>query len=217
MRKLLVITYMAVVFASVTGDVARTRAAFSDTATATSTFTTGTVDIQLSNNNEDCDAGGATYADSLAPFFTVNVPGPGNFAVQPLCLKNQGTLDFRWALSSTVTDNAVVSGALKAVTKIRIWSLNSTGSTAGTTCVQGFDAAGNAANISGTQTNFGAELYASGLMSTNPSFASSADTELAPNGYQKLCFALVLPDSVSDAALSGKTVTMNFSLAAGSL
>lgn len=201
---------------------AGTQAAFTDiTTSASNTFASGTVDIELSSN-ADCDTG-ATYSDLVGAVMTSTLNKPGSIATAGICIHNAGTLTSRWDLASAVADNTSTTTALETQAKIRIWSLTATGATAGTACVAGFDAAGADVTLTGGgQTNFGAVLYASATMNTNPSIATSASTELTEatglTPYQKICFSVVLPSAVSDSdpaaatTIQGKTITASFTI-----
>ena len=198
----------------------RTQAAYTDTATSLSnTFATGTVDIALSSAS-DCDTPAAPsgYSDAVGAVMTSTGRVPGDVATGSICINNGGTLTTRWSLSSAVTDNTGSGSALKGVSKIRFWSLSAAGAAAGTACVSGFNSDGSDVDLAATQTNYGAELYASALLSANPSVATSASTEMATGGYMKLCFSVALPSTVTDpdpggpGTIQGKTITMDFTI-----
>lgn len=195
-----------------------TQAAFTDTATSLgNTFATGSIDIQLSSN-ADCDTG-ATYSEAVGAVMTSTLKIPGDVATAGICIQSDGTLTTRWDLSSAVADDTSTTTALETQAKIRIWSLTATGATAGTACVAGFDAAGADVNLAVAQTNYSAVLYASATMNTNPSIAVGAGTELTvASPYQKICFSVVLPNTVSDSdpdaatTIQGKTITASFTI-----
>ncbi|HEY3115308.1 MAG TPA: SipW-dependent-type signal peptide-containing protein, partial [Chloroflexota bacterium] len=75
---------------------AGTLAVFTDTATsASNTFTTGSVDLQLnnpSNSSTDCTTGGGGFGNSLASalFNQSNLTTAGAVFTQSVCIKNNG-------------------------------------------------------------------------------------------------------------------------------
>lgn len=188
------------------------KASYTDVATSSSVFTAGSVNISLLNGSGTvtCSTAGG-YSDSITAVLSSTGNLAGAVATGGVCIKHEGSLTSRWSLSSSISDDA--TGGLEAVSKIRFWSLNNTGSSSATACTDGFTATGTDVTLTGGgQTNFGAELYTSALLSTDPSIATSANTETSTGGFMKLCFSVVLPSTVTDSSLSNKTLTMNFTI-----
>ncbi len=206
---------------SVSGSLAgTTRASFTDVAAAGSaTFTTGSVDLQVSAD-ANCSTG--TYGETISSaVINVSGKGPGEPATGSVCLKNVGTLISRWSLTGTINDTA--SGALKTAMKLRFWTLNNTGASSGTACMDGLNPDGSdvflALSPAGTpagQTDLGyfdGNLARTIYMSSTPTITGSATTELAASGgYQKLCFTGILPANVVDTSLQGQSLTLSFTV-----
>lgn len=74
---------------------AGTFAAFTDSGTATSTFTAGTVDLLVSGEADDAYAFTAIEMTDMKP---------GDVKYAPLTIANNGTLDFTYAMSTSATD-----------------------------------------------------------------------------------------------------------------
>ncbi len=204
---------------SVSGSLAgTTRASYTDTAAAGSaTFTTGSIDLRVSAD-ANCSSGAYTETIGTA-IINVSGKGPGEPATGSVCIKNVGTLISRWSLTGTINDT--VSGSLKGAMKLRFWTLNSTGASSGTACMDGLNPDGSdvflALSPAGTpagQTNLGffdANLARTIYMSSTPTITGSANTELAAGGgYQKLCFTAILPQNVVDTSLQGQSLTLSF-------
>lgn len=198
---------MAALLVTVSGGVMAgqgTQAAFTDVATASATFTAGTVDIALANANIDCDDAGNTYLDSngtsVATLFSTTLAKPGTFSTGFLCIKNEGSLPLQWGLASVVSNGTTVTGDLKGDMKARIWSLTSAASTDTTACIDGFTAAGGDVTLTGgVQAGLANELYTSALLSTNPSITAGATTLMSAGAFMKVCVSVVLPTTVTDS------------------
>ena len=145
-------------------------------------FTTGTVDLA---------------AAPATAVVTAAAMAPGDQVTAPLTVTNSGTLEFRYALTSTTTED-VLAGELVLTVKHGV-----------TTC----DDANWAAD--------GTVLYSGvlGTMATSPIFGSVAqgadagDRVLAAGANEALCFNVTLPLSASNAA-EGQTTTATFSFEA---
>lgn len=190
---------------------------FTDSATSSgNTFSTGTIDIALANGTGtvDCDGMGAG-TDTLGVVLNESLRKPGDFKTVGICVKNAGTLNTQWSLASTVSDNTDNFTLLKSVMKMRIWTLTAATATNATACIEGFDSAGNSTTMV-TQTDFGAEVYSTALLSTNPSVPAGANTQINVGQFQKVCFSAVLPSGTPDnepaaaTTIQGKIVTANF-------
>ncbi len=90
---------------------AGTFATFTDSGTAESTFSTGTVDLELSNELDD--------AYDFATLTTSNMK-PGDVKYAPLTMENAGTLGFSYSMSTSATnaDTKGLAGQLVAGVKI---------------------------------------------------------------------------------------------------
>lgn len=211
-----------------------TKASFTDTGSGTgATFTTGTINLQVTSDPA-CSAG---YSDSISvPMLggsaTTNQTSklPGDVINGQVCIKNVGSLDTRWSLTGTISDDA--SNALMNQMKIRFWALSADTST---TCVSGLSSDGSDTVISTSQTNIGQQtptptpsvatptpgagtptatatvvapfttnvLVAWPTQSLGSALSMSADSRTqiaASNHYQKLCFSVVLPDYIQTAS-----------------
>jgi len=174
---------------SVSGSLAgTTRASYTDTAAAGSaTFTTGSIDLRVSAD-ANCSSGAYTETIGTA-IINVSGKGPGEPATGSVCIKNVGTLISRWSLTGTINDT--VSGSLKGAMKLRFWTLNSTGASSGTACMDGLNPDGSdvflALSPAGTPAAGPATI--GGIVScsccataTAPSTAPHFDVDLAHSG-----------------------------------
>lgn len=162
-----------------------TLAAFTDTASFTSTFSTGSVDIALDGANEGKPNPYAFTAwDSL-----LMVPGTAKYA--PLVVNNKGTSPFTYTMATPAL--AGTTALAEGPTGLQAGIVVITG----TTC----DAASFAA---------GTSVSTTGSLST---LAIPTPRQLAPGDSETLCFQAVLPQTAPDS-LSGVTVTPTFTLTA---
>ena len=162
-------------------------ALFTDTASVPgNTFTTGTVDISTS---------------PTSALVTFSGMAPGDSVVNPVTVTNAGTLQLRYAVTSTTTENT-----LAAQLDTTIWDENEEGD-GNTTC-----------NASAP----GAVLYGpADLGSTagvnvigNPAQGSqSGDRTLAGSASEVLCFLVSLPSSTANS-FQGLTTTATFAFQA---
>lgn len=162
-----------------------TLAAFTDTASFTSTFSTGSVDIALDGTNEGTPTPYAFTAwDSL-----LMVPGTEKYAA--LVVNNKGTSPFTYTMPAPVLAGSTTlaqgaNGLQSGIVAIT-----------GTTC--------DAAAFAG-----GTPVAASGSLSA---LAITSPRTLLPGTSERLCFSAVLPTTAPDT-LSGLTVTPTFTLTA---
>lgn len=174
-RKLMATVAVLAAFAAVLS--LTVLALFTDTASVGSnTFSTGTVDISTSP------------ASALVTFSDM---APGDQVVNPITVSNAGSLELRYAVTSTTTEDTLAA------------QLDLTIKSGVTTCtIAGFDTDGTV-------------VYAAGdLGSTtgvnvigDPTQGSQAgDRTLAASGSEVLCFKVSLPSS-TDNTFQGLTTT----------
>jgi predicted ribosomally synthesized peptide with SipW-like signal peptide len=162
-----------------------TLAAFTDTASFTSTFATGSVDIALDGTNEGKPTPYAFTAwDSL-----LMVPASEKYA--PLVVNNKGTSPFTYTMAIPALAGTTALAEGPAGLQAGIVAIT------GSTC----DAAAFAAGTPVTST---ASLSA---------LAIATPRTLAPGTSETLCFQAVLPAAAPDS-LSGVSVTPTFTLTA---
>ena len=193
-----------------------TQAAFSDQTTmSNNTFATGSIDIALANDNEDCNAT-SNYNDVVStPFITTSIR-PSSVFTTYVCIKNTSTtLPTQWSLTMPgLTDSTSTGTALRSATKFRAWVLTQPTSIDGSGCGVGLDSAGAAASMTAGATEVVSPISLSGQVTVT----QSANTQIATSDYQKLCLALALPSSVSDSdpaaatTLQGKVITMSIQI-----
>lgn len=154
-------------------------ALFSDQETAAgNAFTTGTVDL---------------VASPASAVLTMPAMAPGDQVTAPMTVTNSGTIEFRYALTSTTTED-VLAGELDLTIKSGV-----------TTC--------DNANWSAT----GTQLYSGplGTMASIPLFGSSAqgaqagDRTVPAGTNEVLCFNVTLPLSTGNSA-QGQTTSATF-------
>jgi len=157
-----------------------TGAIFTDVqSVGANTFSTGTVDISTSPTSAL-----VTYANMA----------PGHKVTNPLTVTNDGSLEFRYAIQSTTTEDALAS-ALQMTIKTGV-----------TTCTDaGFDADG--AVVAGP-VNLGSTLGLNVLGDPSPG-SDTGDRVIAAMGSEVLCFQVVLPIG-TDSAVEGITTTATF-------
>jgi hypothetical protein len=159
---------------------AMTHALFTDTQDVTgNTFSTGSVDI-------------ATSPTSALVTFTGMTPG--DKVTAPLTVSNNGTLNLRYAMTTSISGSTTLADGLELQIKTGV-----------TTCT-------NAAF--GTD---GSSIYNSTLTAGaigNPAQGNQAgDRSLAPSASEVLCFQVRLPSSAS-SSLQGLSATATFSFQA---
>ena len=156
---------------------ASTFATFTDSATATSTFTAGSVDLTV--NAEADDVYGFTSLESG------NLK-PGDVVYAPLTVANVGTLGFSYSMSSTSTntDSKALRDTLKLGAKLVV----------------------NAAACDSAGVGYTASLttvMAEGAISA----AAISSRSVATSASEVLCFKVELPSTAGDALQSATTTT----------
>jgi predicted ribosomally synthesized peptide with SipW-like signal peptide len=154
-------------------------ALFTDTATVGSNqFTTGTVDIAT------------TPASAVV---TMPVMAPGDQVTAPLTVSNDGSLDLRYALSST-TDEDTLAGVLVLTVKTGVTDCTNAGFAAdGSVQYQG-----QLGSVAGTA-----------VLGDNAPGAQAGDRTLAAATNEVLCLNVELPSSATNA-VSGLSSTATF-------
>lgn len=157
-----------------------TSAAFSDSATVEATFTAGTLDITV-----DDEQGNPTpYTVS---FTGADAMAPGETVYSPLRVDNVGTVDAELSLTVTATPDATPSNA---TTSLRMTIVHTTG----TAC----DA--------GVVTADASPYSADGPIGTR----TFSDVELDGGDGVDLCLAVELPSSVTGTGGGASDVTLAF-------
>ena len=171
---------VAVVLVGVATMAVTSLALFTDTAAVGSnTFTAGTIDI--------------TAAPATA-VVTMPAMAPGDQVTNPLTVGNAGTLEFRYALTST-TDENVLASELVMTVKTGVTNCNNASWTAD-----------------------GTTIYAGplGSTATMPVFGSAAtgadvgDRVLAAGASEVLCVNVTLPTATAAGQGLSSTATLNF-------
>jgi len=177
-------------------------ALFTDTAQIQNgSFTTGTLDIDLTDNNE-------TNADNLTTTeLTMSAMSPGD-QVQPtggITVRNNGTLALRYALYASATD--ADSKNLKDQLEVTIRAVDSV--TADGNC-EDFDGAviyGPTTNIDGTTTAGTAFV----IFGDSTAGAHTGDRALAAAASEVLCFRVKLPTTAPNSVQNATTtITWEF-------
>jgi hypothetical protein len=156
---------------------ASTFADFTDTATATSTFTAGTVDIVVGGDASDSYAFTSLQSSNLKP---------GDVVYAPLSVANPGTLGLTYAMTSSSTN--ADAKALKDTLKLGAKLVANAGA-----C----DSGGVGYAASGTTVM--AEAAISG--------AAISSRSLAAGASEVLCFKVELPSTAGDALQGATTTT----------
>jgi predicted ribosomally synthesized peptide with SipW-like signal peptide len=163
---------------------ASTYASFSDSATATSTFTTGTVDLVLNNDASDAYAFTSLQSSSMKP---------GDIVYAPLTVANAGSLGFTYSMSSSSTN--ADSKALRDTLRL------------------GAKKVANAAACDSAGVGYTASLttvMAEGAISS----AAISSRAVASGASEVLCFKVELPSSAGDGLQDATTTTtMTFNAA----
>lgn len=159
-------------------------AVFTDSASVPgNSFTTGTVDISTS---------------PTSALVTFNAMAPGDRVTAPLTVTNGGSLELRYAVSSTTTEDTLAS------------ELDLTIKSGVTTCTNaGFGSSGTVVYATG---DLGSTTGVNVLGSPSQG-AQAGDRTLAASASETLCFNVALPLSASNAS-QGMTTTATFAFAA---
>jgi hypothetical protein len=161
---------------------ASTYATFTDSATATSTFTSGSVDLTVNAEADDDYAFTSLESGNLKP---------GDVKYAPLSVANVGTLGFTYSMSSssTNTDGKALRDTLKLGAKLVV----------------------NAAACDSAGVGYAASLttvMAEGAISA----AAISSRSVATGASEVLCFKVELPSTAGDSLQSATTTTtMTFS------
>jgi predicted ribosomally synthesized peptide with SipW-like signal peptide len=161
---------------------ASTYATFSDSATATSTFTAGSVDLLVNAEVDDAYAFTSLESSNLKP---------GDVIYAPLTIANNGSLGFTYSMSSSSTN--ADSKALRDTLKL------------------GAKTVANAAACDSAGVGYAASIttvMAEGAISS----AAIASRSLASGASEVLCFKVELPSTAGDSLQGATTTTtMTFS------
>ncbi len=132
---------------------------------------------------------------------TVTFPNmaPGDAVTAPITVNNTGTLQYRYAVTSVVTDTLGLAAQL--VMKIR---------TGVTTCDNADFASSGTQVYTGT---LGSTSGTNNVIGDPAQGAQTGDSILAPAGTQVLCFNVALPSATGNAFQTG-TATATFSFVA---
>ncbi len=197
--KLVLAALMVTLSGTTMSSVATTKAAFTDTATASSAnFTTGTVNLSVKTGTGtiNCTTGGPISTDdsaSVGAVFTTTSK-PGDLTVTAVCLENFGTLPLTWGLATPTFSgevNRVAGGslALKGTLKGRV----TTPATPATACVASLTAAGA---DTGSETTVGASAVLTSL--TVPAGVQALTAAGGATPRVKLCFTFNIPSGTAD-------------------
>lgn len=153
-----------------------THALFTDSdPIGANTFATGTLALGTSPSTAL-----VTYSDMA----------PGDQVTAPLALTSSGTLELRYAMSTSITGDAGLGSGLTLAIKSGVTACSDAGfATDGTSVFSG--------SVSG------------GAIGSAVQGAQAGDRTLAASGSETLCFQVVLPSS-ADNTLQGKSVTATF-------
>ena len=167
-----------------------TLAVFTDTApSSANTFTTGTLDLKLSDNDE-------TDLDSVSKSVTFTGMAPGDTVTDRIVPKNSGSLALRYAIAGSATNGD--AKLLKDQLVLTIKTIDVT--TPGTPCD----------NFDGTQLYTGdTDSTAGKLVGDNAQGAQAGDRPLAAAASETLCFRVNLPLTTGNA-FQNATTTVTF-------
>lgn len=163
--------------------VTATGALFTDSAVVSAnSFTTGTLDVS---------------ASPASAVFNISNMAPGDVQYAPLTISNDGSLEMRYALSSTTTENTL-AGQLDMTINTGVTSCDASGFSSGTT-VYG---AGDLGSTSGVK-----------LIGDPATGAQTGDRTLAASASETLCFKVILPLATGNS-FQGTTTTATLTAAA---
>jgi predicted ribosomally synthesized peptide with SipW-like signal peptide len=168
-----------------------TLAAWSDTVTATGSFSTGTLDLKL--NDQDT----TTALTSLA--MTAAKPGDSTYAL--LTVRNGGTVNFgyNWTTSSTNTGSG--TPALNSVLTVGVASIGTAA----------YPDTGTVPTCNATTYAAGTSVQGDAALSSNPAPATSRTLNTGRLEY--LCVKAALPSSAA-AGVQGQSSTMTMTVTA---
>lgn len=157
-----------------------THAVWGDSQTVTgNAFITGSVDIA------------ATPTTALVTFSDMT---PGDTVTAPLSVSNSGTLELRYAMSTSISGSTVLSDGLELQVKSAV-----------TTCTT--------AGFGSTGTSLYNSTLTSGAIGSSAQGAQTDDRTLAASASETLCFQVRLPSGASNS-LQGLSSTATFTLSA---
>ena len=156
------------------------QALFTDTASVpANTFTTGTLDISTL---------------PTTALVTFNPMAPGDEVTNSITVSNDGSLDLRYAITSTTTEN-VLAAELDLTIKTGVTTCTNAGFGVDGTVIYGPGDVGNTAPIN--------------LVGDPAQGAQAGDRALAAAANEALCFNVILPLSATNAS-QGVTTTATF-------
>lgn len=168
-----------------------TLAAWSDTVTATGTFSTGTLDLKL--NEQDT----TTALTSLA--MTAAKPGDSTYAL--LTVRNAGTVGFGYTWTTASTNTGTGTPALNTVLTLGVASIGTAA----------YPDTGTVPTCNATTYAAGTSVQGDAALSTNPAPASARTLGTARLEY--LCVKAALPTS-APAGVQGQTSTATLTVTA---
>jgi predicted ribosomally synthesized peptide with SipW-like signal peptide len=174
-RKLKVIATLGTLSSAVW---ASTYATFTDSATSTSTFTAGTVDLLVSSETDDA------YAFTSLEMTNMK---PGDVKYAPLTMANAGSLSFSYTMasSSTNADSKALRDALQAGAKV----------------------VANAAACDSAGVGYLASLTTVIAEGDLSAAAIGSARTLAAGASEVLCFKVELPSTAGDTLQAATTTT----------
>ena len=156
------------------------RAMFTDTASVpVNTFTTGTLDISTS---------------PVSALVTFNAMAPGDEVTNPITASNAGTLDLRYAITSTTTEN-VLAAELELTIKTGVTTCTNASFDTDGTVIYGPGDLGNTTPIN--------------LVGDPTQGAQAGDRTLTASNSEVLCFNVEFPITATNAS-QGITSTATF-------
>ena len=178
MKKLLATGVVLAAFATVLA--VSVQALFTDSQSVpANTFTSGTVDISTSPTS------------ALVTFANM---APGDQVTNPITVSNAGTLDLRYAISSTTTEN-VLAGQLDLTIKTGATTCTNVGFSVDGAVIYGAADVGNTTPIN--------------VVGDPATGAQAGDRALTASTNEILCFNVALPTGATNAA-QGITSTATF-------
>ena len=175
------VALMALVLAAMT--IGATGARFTDSATSTAnTFTTGTLDLKLADNNESA-------SNAVTSSITVGGLRPGDTATdKPIVVSNSGTLAMKYTMATTIAAASAVN-------------LETTASNLTVTILLG----------SGGSCGSVAAIVGQAATALSASIISTART-LAAGASETLCFRVAMPTGAANNVQGASaTATFTFS------
>jgi len=193
-RKKSILLSLAVIGAMAALITAATSAVFTDTATSDgNTFGTGTLSILLADNDE------TTPTDPVTASITSTDMAPGDVVYGPISVVNDGSLELRYAMTSTSTND----DSLGLATELDLGVVVLDGAeTCDATAFPGDPA--NTVVLANTTT-----LDSAGFGSTTPG-SQPGDRVLAASASEVLCFRVEFPSGSTGPQGATTTTTFTF-------